>query len=306
MEDMRNLGRYWCPQCVVHQFPNCTRCEMQHYAGDMRTLHNPPGSHPDMPRRRMCRNCRDAVQGHEFHGETRNFQPTSSFGSSRYFGLELETNMGKASSDYAFGAKHDGSISGWEFVSHKLRGDAGLEETQRFMETGEFIEIGDNCGFHMHIDLSDLTSDQCRAVFGAFVVTEDFWFSKVRDNRRHNNYCYKLGENIFNDIRASYDYSEFAGYQDRNAWINAASYRRHATLENRLYHATWDYSEVRDWVVLNLRFVEAVRRLRLAGNDSWESYKDKVVPCLDWAQSQEPIESLYPPVTVDANMMLGA
>lgn len=263
----------------------------------MRPLRHTPEMNNNATARRCCGACLNFFQGHHFDGQHKEFGGDSSFGSARQFGVELETNLGKCSSDYAFGAKHDGSISGWEFVSHKLRGDEGLEELRAFMESGEHIEIADNCGYHIHMDLSDLSDSQCRTIFGAYVVTEDFWFNKVKSNRQTNNYCYRLPERVFEDIRCTSHYYDFAEMQDRYAWINAASYCRHRTLENRLHHATWDFAEVSAWTILNLRFVEACKGLQFARSDSFESYRLKVARCLEWAQTSEPMGTLHPAPT---------
>ena len=288
-------SRFWCESCARQYFPNCCFCTNRFYAGDMRVIRNHSGMDRNAPQRRSCMGCFVEARGTDFRGREKQFDSFSSFGSSRQFGVELETNLGKCSGEFAFAAKPDGSISGWEFVSHRLCGDAGLEELRAFMESGQRIEIGDNCGFHLHMSLENFNDSQCRAVYAAYVVTEDYWFNKVGRNRQENNYCYRLPERIFEDIRATSHYYDFAEMQDRYAWINAAAYCRHRTLENRLHHATWDFAEVKAWVILNLRFVEACKSLDFRRGDSWDSYADKVSRCLEWAQSNLPIEALNPP-----------
>ena len=290
-------NRPWCQPCADAHFPTCFRCNVRAYGGDMRTIRHSDGMDTNTPQRRCCQGCLVQIRGEYFTGQFKDFDSYNSFGSSRYFGVELETNLGRCSNRYAFAAKNDGSISGWEFVSHKLRGDAGLVELREFMDSGDCIEVGDNCGLHVHMDMSDLSDTQIRAVYAAYVVTEDYWFNKVRSSRQENQYCYRLPERIFEDIRANSYFFDFAEMQDRYAWINAGAYCRHRTLENRLHHATWNYAEVEAWVILNLRFVEACKNLNFARSDSWDSYADKVRVCLTWAESGKGIEALYPPTT---------
>jgi len=280
----------WCGTCVQRQFSPCTRCGVRQ--DNLVTLRHTLDMDPNAPRRQICLDCYRPMRGDRFEGTNKNFPDASSFGSSRYFGVELETNLGKAPSTFAFNAKGDGTISGWEFVSHKLRGDAGIEELRAFMESAEHIEYHDNCGYHLHMDMGDLNNEQCRSVFAAYTVTENFWFGKVKQSRQTNNYCYHLQEHIFSDIQCTTNYYDFAEMQDRYAWVNASSYCRHRTLENRLHHATWDFDEVSDWAILNLRFFEAVKDLEFRRTDTFEGYKQRVSLALEWAQSKDSIEAL--------------
>ena len=146
-------SRFWCESCARQYFPNCCFCTNRFYAGDMRVIRNHSGMDRNAPQRRSCMGCFVEARGTDCRGRGNQFDSFSSFGSSRQFGVELETNLGKCSGEFAFAAKPDGSISGWEFVSHRLCGDAGLEELRAFMESGQRIEFGDNCVFHLQMSI---------------------------------------------------------------------------------------------------------------------------------------------------------
>lgn len=228
----------------------------------------------------------DGVQ--EFDGRNKQFDPASSFGSSRYFGIELETQCGRVSESFAFDGKDDGSIDGTEFVSHRLRGDAGLNEVKEFMASGDSVEVDDSCGFHLHMDMTNLTDKERYAIFAAYAATEDEWRGMVDDGRTHNSYCKSLEYNVMDDVFEAYAYgtgfADFAGDRDRYYWMNVSAYCKHNTFENRLHHGTWSYNTVKHWVVLNLRFVEAARNLRILAGETVESFTLRAAECLALAK----------------------
>lgn len=227
----------------------------------------------------------------EFDGRNKSFDPASSFGSSRYFGLELETDCGRVSESFAFDGKDDGSIDGTEFVSHKLRGDAGLNECRDFMRSGSGVQVSNACGFHLHADMSDMSDRELYAVFAAYAVCENEWRGMVSSGRNGNSYCRRLEGHIFYDIIEAdafgTDFSEFADNRDRYYWMNVSAYTKHSTFENRLHEGTWEYCTVKGWVVTNLRFIEAARKLRFFAGETVESFKAKAMECLAYAKNTE-------------------
>lgn len=279
-------GDSWCCDCYNERYTSCEECGCE--------IHNDDAYYSERHGGSVCSDHYREGGGEEFHGRRKSFEETSSFGSTRYFGLELETDCGGASDNYAFDAKEDGSIDGMEYVSHKLRGDAGLKEAKDFMASGDGIEVSDSCGFHLHIDMTDLSDDERYIVFAAYIATEDWWLSKVDDSRDNNSYCMKIGERAMLDVFAAHascrDFREFAGYRDRYFWMNIAAYRKHSTFENRLHHGTWSYRDVERWVVTNLRFVEAARKLQILAGETIESFRTRATECLEQsAQSPQAV-----------------
>ncbi len=224
----------------------------------------------------------------DFNGRTKKFAESNSFGSSRYFGIELETDCGRVSESYAFDGKDDGSIDGTEFVSHKLRGDAGLNEVREFMASGSGVETSDSCGFHLHADMSGMSDRELYAVFAAFAVTEAKWRRKVNSDRNGNTYCRGLeGDLFYSILEADANRDSFYGFsddRDRYYWMNVSAYTKHSTFENRLHHGTWSYSEVQGWIKLNLRFIEAARTLRFWAGETIESFKARANECMAFAE----------------------
>ena len=236
----------------------------------------------------VCRNCVYNNRGDCFDGQEKTFRGRNSFGSSRRYGIELETNRGSASDQFAFEAKEDGSIAGWEFVSHVLRGDEGLAEIQNFMASGHNIRVGRNCGMHMHFSVRDLDSAEKYAVFMAFVTTEDWWHRQVESHRDDNTYCHRLdARRLMADVKQAIvggtEFDRYCNYHDRYYWMNISAFHKHGTFENRLHHATWDFAVVKRWIILNLRFVRAARQLRVEPNETVESFKAKAQRCIAYA-----------------------
>lgn len=250
----------------------------------------------------LCYQCSETLRGDGFSGRRKTFAKTNTFGSSRHFGVELETNSGTASEKFAFGAKDDGSIDGWEFVSHKLRGDEGLEETRKFMDTFDGVRIGDNCGFHLHFSVSDLSDEEKFGVYAAYLVLQDWFFAQVKQNRQGNSYCRKfvVADN-WRDLQAAIagksKFKQFTSYWDRYWWVNLGAFHKHGTIENRLHHAVRDFEPFKRWVVLNLRFVRACREhCKIEPNDTLTTFKVKAEKALAWAleyfgESVQPAQS---------------
>ena len=211
----------------------------------------------------------------------------------RNYGIELETSGGTHTTiaeHTGFGAKCDCSISGLEYVSPVLRGRAGLRKIRAFMR-GQRLPVNRSCGFHLHMEMRDdhdMTTSQRYNVLAAYIAMQDQWFAKVSPSRRDNHYCYRWDTHYLNDCleggRYRDNFYDFARMQDRYNWMNVRAFVDHGTFENRLHQGTWNFSKVKGWIALNLRFVKAASRISL-GNGSVSDFKDKAAACLLWAES---------------------
>ncbi len=270
----------YCVRCFEDYCRSCPECERVCWEHEMEYQDDEDGDEA-----LICRRCVHESRGDSFEGQDKTFRRANSFGSSRKFGIELETNRGTASDDFAFDAKEDGSISGWEYVSHILRGDQGLDEIKNFMASGHNIRVGDNCGMHLHFSVADLSSEEKFAVAAAFLVTQQWWFRQVESHRRGNTYCRELTPdsmllNMKTSMQRGIVFDTYCNTHERYQWLNTSAVHKHGTFENRLHHATWDFAVVRRWVILNLRFVRAARTLRLEQTDTVATYKAKAQQCL--------------------------
>jgi hypothetical protein len=203
-------------------------------------------------------------------------------GSQRSFGIELETSSCdgylELDGEVSFSSKDDGSIAAKEFVSEVLCGDDGLAAVENFCHRAAELgfEVDSTCGYHLHVDVSDLNQTQLASVATAYGLTYKLWTSFVSDSRRRNNYCARHSWNI-NAHREYERFADFARAQDRYQWFNVRAYCTHSTFEIRLHSGTLNAVKICNWIIAQLRFVEAVAHLpseevfRLFANESLSS-----------------------------------
>jgi hypothetical protein len=190
--------------------------------------------------------------------------------STRRFGIELET----ASCDEyrslrdktVYGAKHDGSISGMEFVSPILQGDQGLRATRGFCTRAKHkgFTVDSDCGYHLHIDVSSNTPIEQRHIAYAYGYTRPFW-ARLVDSYRANdcNWCGSTGWEPQRMVTC-YHFDRFAGNQNRYTWFNIAALARFGTFEIRLHEGTIDSRTICNWVKAHLRFADFVQGMRFS------------------------------------------
>lgn len=194
----------------------------------------------------------------------------------RRYGVELESD-GKQFATRAqtvFGAVHDGSIAGPEYVSPILSGDEGLEAIEELCRLG--IECDARCGFHLHMDATDLTVPEVVRVARGYLAIQDLCFHMVAPSRQDNHYCHKIRTpytlDLDNKVKLKealygygYDSSGRKYHDKRYEWLNVHSYLFRGTLEVRLHQGTFNAERIRNWINLNLLAVEYFREMDDAG-----------------------------------------
>lgn len=190
--------------------------------------------------------------------------------SQRRYGVELET----ANCDgwHSVPLRHfrqtaDGSITGEEFVSSILSGDAGLADIEHFCQQANDAKwsVDSACGFHAHFDMRDLEAEQLQRVAYAYWLTHKVWTKFVSSSRADNQYC---GENdwSFATIRTLTTIDKwvsFANEVDRYQWLNLAAYSEHKTFEIRLHSGTLNATKVCNWIIAHTRFIDAVASMSI-------------------------------------------
>lgn len=236
-----------------------------------------------------CESCFPENNVQFFDGVRKEFSGDNSFGSSRTFGVELETQSGRFPENYAFAGKDDGSTSGTECVSHKLRGDEGLKEIEDFINYSSDVDYDGDCGFHLHINMKDMSDDELYAVAYAYAVSDTYWKGHISPDRDDTSYSRDFSETEVRNITASYrvgrDFKEFTYNLDRYRWMNYSAYRKFGSFECRAHHATFDYKEIESWIIRHLRFVKKARHLRIEPSDTDSSFRRKVQSCIDYADA---------------------
>jgi hypothetical protein len=204
---------------------------------------------------------------------------TNDIGSDRCFGVELETESCEgyyeALSDHpAWGAKEDCTVSGKEFFSAILKGDAGLEAIDDIADVADSNCWGveSNCGFHLHLDMRGEKRDSLYAIAYAYRATEDVWLSFASRSRRNGSYCHRCHWHC-SDIDSAVAsrnglgtrFGTWVRRQDRYDWITVSQYNVHSTIEIRLHDGTCDGEAVTNWIKAHTRFADWASKLGYEG-----------------------------------------
>ncbi len=185
-------------------------------------------------------------------------------GSSRRYGVELETHSCGGWQGYnhpAWIVKDDVSISGMEFVTSILCGNEGIKAIKHLSDyaKSQGWSVNDNCGYHLHIDISKETADSLKAVAFAYHVTYDVWKHLISMSRWDNWYCKPLEQPLqsYIDLDDINDWRVFSNrIGTRNQWVNWGSFNNHSSLEIRIHEGTLDCDKVCNWIRAHTTFCD--------------------------------------------------
>ena len=225
-----------------------------------------------------CASCLLRHANFEF-GDFQSNGCTTELRSSRSFGIELETDSCDGYYDEllnhpAWGAKEDCTVSGKEFFSAILSGDAGLNAIDEIAEIAESNswEVACDCGFHLHLDMRGEKRDSLYAIAYAYRATEKVWLSFVGRSRRNGSYCHTCEwtcADVDNAVAARRGvgsrFRRWSDSQDRYDWVNVQAYGTHTTMEIRLHDGTCDGKAVVNWVKAHTRFADWASKLGYEG-----------------------------------------
>lgn len=187
---------------------------------------------------------------------------TDLVGSSRHFGVELETDSCNDREDFsddrAWGCKTDCSVEGMEFFSAILRGNGGLAAIDRICKFAKdnSWEVDYRCGYHLHLDIRGETEETRKAIIAAYRLTYEVWAALVDPERIHRSYCKPSRWDIvdlngdgnnprYANVR---DLKDFCGCMDRYEWFNLYAYLAHNTFEVRLHQGSLNAQEIKNWI----------------------------------------------------------
>lgn len=208
----------------------------------------------------------------------------------RCYGIELEFNELSDEDDVAyfventvFDGKEDCSTEGGEFVSPILRGDNGFDAIDRACNLAndmDWVADHSNCGMHLHLDMRNESQEDLKKIVLGYYYFAPFFKAIVQSHRIDG--CYTRNVRLTRkQITQSEDMVEMVRDRSRYEWLNVTAYRRHKTIEIRLLEGTANASKVKDWINLNLLFVEAMKSLsigqityRFGGKNTKQLYKE--------------------------------
>jgi len=249
-------GDFFCESCYSDLYTHCYDCENEVLSDD--------SVYCDRDGHTYCRDCypRDC-EGWDY-GKFRPGALFTEIRSFRHFGVELETSQCNERSEMegstCFDCRDDGSISGKEFTSPPLSGDAGLNEIRKFCDCARSLrfEVNRDCGYHAHFDVTELSADEKASVAYAYKLTYDVWLAFVNSTRRNNHFCKTVewGRINLEGLDSEEAWYHFSRNTDRYTWVNLAAYARHKTFEIRLHTATLDREKVCNWIKAHTRFID--------------------------------------------------
>lgn len=129
---------------------------------------------------------------------------------------------------------YDGSLTScysaeFKVLSKSERAASRVEKiVRRLWERGAYVN--GSCGFHVHVDVRQLSWVRKMMVIDWLKATEDYWFSLVPQRRRDGNYTQRIG----------YD------YDSHYSWANLT---RYGSLEIRIHPGTVNPHKARAWIM---------------------------------------------------------
>lgn len=259
-------GDDWCESCYCDNFTSCDDCGAE--------IDINSGEYHSDDYGIYCTNCRSHSHGDEWDQDYhwRGCDAYDKLGSSRKFGVELETSYSPDYEDwahgYGWGAKTDGSTSGMEFVSPPMHGNDGYDSVIDFARRMDRngCEINRDCGYHVHIDLSDTSKEQRKAIALAYHYTRKQW-AKFVDCERRDTFYARYNVDSRHNGSGDWDRDKIMGGDDkpdaydRYCWANWNAFNRHKTIEIRSHEATCDGRAVINWVKAHIKFVDYVKSM---------------------------------------------
>lgn len=99
-------------------------------------------------------------------------------------------------------------------------------------------KVNSSCGLHVHLDQRNRTPEDVKQTFANFIRAQNLLFEVVPSSRRENNFCKKHRGTDF----------EQATRGQRYKAINASAFRKHRTIEIRLFNGTVNATKIINWV----------------------------------------------------------
>lgn len=169
---------------------------------------------------------------------------------------------------------------GYEITSYKASGISDIEIISKI--SSEIKKIGvnvnHNCGYHIHIDVSDFSEADMGSLIGHWVCIEDAFFAAVPERRKFNPYCKRLkakntSKHYFENSTEIYNRYKPNVANIRNATekrysLNLLNYYvstkkpsfKRKTIEFRFPEGTLTPTTVKNFIILLINFTETVKQ----------------------------------------------
>lgn len=183
-----------------------------------------------------------------------------------------------------------GEKNGWEIVSYKA---SGLNDVTHISKIAGLLGshglvCGTDCGFHVHVDISDFSPEQASILLAYWVKIERLMMESVPRHRSYSRHC-KLLKNKIGPKSKFYDPLTFwdsfgpknfsiHNNRDKKVTMNLVNYatclsyakgdispdaycdRSRKTVEFRFPEGTFEEKEIKNWIYLFVNFVEHISK----------------------------------------------
>ena len=184
-----------------------------------------------------------------------------------------------------------GHKDGWEIASFKASGSGDLLEICKIVKIlrKSGLQCGEDCGFHVHVDISDFSQQQAAILLAHWIKIENVVLKSVPKHRINNKFCKIISKKIKNKkikydpkvFWETYSPKNFSVHRnkDKKVTMNLVNYAKciyyneipslrskRKTVEFRFPDATFNEKDVENWVVFFVNFVENIKNKNMPEN----------------------------------------
>lgn len=174
------------------------------------------------------------------------------------------------------------SSADYELVSPILQGENGITEMKKALDVLDDLgcKVNRRCGLHVHLNANNLSTEQIRAFYAHWAISQSGIFDQlVPPSRRGNNNGFCL--DIYRDYQRYYlcdTVRDIANLLCNNRYVklNILSYARYGTIEVRHHGGSLDSYKVEGWVRLQDAFLNySLHHTELAQAEEFATLSDR-------------------------------
>lgn len=199
---------------------------------------------------------------------------------SSYYHPSINNYFWDVKLDGSCGAKLIKGINegGYEITSYKGSGVYDLIHISKVISSLKSInvKVNENCGFHVHVDVSDFSSEDVGILINNWLCIEYFIFCMVPDRRKVSKYCTRF-TSVCKYNKTCLNASDYwnlykpnntsLNNADRRLSMNLVNYYRSITLKSfkrktvefRFPESTLVEKNIKNWARFLINFIELVK-----------------------------------------------
>lgn len=179
-----------------------------------------------------------------------------------------------------------GEAKGWEIASFKASGYSELLEICKVAKAlrKKGLKCGEDCGLHVHVDISDFSIEQAAVLLAYWVKIEKVVLKSVPGSRSNNKFCRHISSKIINKNK-KLDALNFWNFykpkdksihsnRDKRVTMNLVNYMTYieeplfarSTVEFRFPEGTFSDRDIGNWVIFFINFVENIKNKKMPDN----------------------------------------